>query len=94
MLLKSKGKYKLSLKEQIEKAEFWSQHLQPEINQICDLIVTILKRCPQEDRDRARTFLTSDLNWWVNEADVDYDSSESKKTLEDIYETGELYEIL
>lgn len=84
----------MSLKEQIEQAEFLSKHLQPEINQICNLIVTILKRCPQEDRDRARTLLTSDLNWWVNEADVDYDPFKPKKILEDIYGTGELYEIL
>jgi DNA phosphorothioation-dependent restriction protein DptG len=85
---------KLSLKEQIEKAEFLSKHMQPEINQICNIIFTILKRCPHEDRERARTLLTCDLNWWINEADVDYDPSESKKILEDIYETGELYEIL
>jgi hypothetical protein len=83
-----------SLNEQIEKSEFFAKHLQPEINEISNLIVTILKRCPNEDRQQARTLLTSDVNWWINEADVDYDPSKPRKILEDLYDNGEIYEVI
>lgn len=66
----------VSKEEQITNAKIYKEYLQPELNQITEMIINILKRCPDEYRDKAQTLLTSDLVWYVNEADFNYEDKE------------------